>query len=120
MSESKEISVGLVGTSWWADAMYLPALADHPYGRITAIYGRKPEYVNRFDRGRSGAGSIADIGSHFLYLAYWFYGEITTICCQLGQMISRPPLDPAGNPYEQVDDTAIVMLTFKNGAQGVI
>ncbi len=34
------VRVGLIGTSWWAEAMYLPALADHPYGRITAICGR--------------------------------------------------------------------------------
>ncbi len=34
------VRVGLVGTSWWADAMYLPALADHPIGRITAVCGR--------------------------------------------------------------------------------
>jgi predicted dehydrogenase len=37
------LRVGLVGTSWWADAMYLPALADHPRGAITAICGRDPE-----------------------------------------------------------------------------
>src|SRR5438105_106822 len=37
------ISVGLIGTSWWADFMYLPALQDHPHGRITAICGRNAE-----------------------------------------------------------------------------
>lgn len=37
------IRVGLVGTSWWAEAMYLPALADHPAGRIAAICGRNRE-----------------------------------------------------------------------------
>ena len=36
------LRVGLIGTSWWADAMYLPALANHPDGRITAICGRDP------------------------------------------------------------------------------
>ena len=34
------VRVGLIGTSWWADAMYLPALAEHPRGAITAIAGR--------------------------------------------------------------------------------
>jgi predicted dehydrogenase len=34
------VRVGLVGTSWWADAMYLPALADHPRGKIVAVCGR--------------------------------------------------------------------------------
>jgi predicted dehydrogenase len=41
MGES--VRVGLVGTSWWAEAMYLPALADHPIGKITAICGRDVE-----------------------------------------------------------------------------
>ncbi|MEO7371065.1 MAG: Gfo/Idh/MocA family oxidoreductase, partial [Ilumatobacteraceae bacterium] len=40
---AKTVRVGLVGTSWWAEAMYLPALADHPIGRITAICGRDLE-----------------------------------------------------------------------------
>jgi predicted dehydrogenase len=34
------VRVGLIGTSWWVDAMYLPALADHPRGAITAVCGR--------------------------------------------------------------------------------
>jgi predicted dehydrogenase len=33
----------MVGTSWWAEAMYLPALADHPIGSITAVCGRDLE-----------------------------------------------------------------------------
>ncbi len=37
------MNVALIGTSWWADAMYLPALADHPDGRITVICGRDPD-----------------------------------------------------------------------------
>jgi predicted dehydrogenase len=42
-----EIRVGLVGTSWWAEAMYLPALADHPIGRITALCGRDLDRAKR-------------------------------------------------------------------------
>jgi predicted dehydrogenase len=41
------LRIGLVGTSWWAEAMYLPALADHPHGRITAICGRNRENGDR-------------------------------------------------------------------------
>ncbi len=40
MSVRTGIRVGLVGTSWWSEAMYLPALADHPIGRISAVCGR--------------------------------------------------------------------------------
>jgi len=45
MDASRKVRVGLVGTSWWAEAMYLPALADHPVGRITALCGRNPEHT---------------------------------------------------------------------------
>ena len=37
------VRVGIVGTSWWADSMYLPALADHPVGVVTALCGRRLE-----------------------------------------------------------------------------
>ena len=40
MNSSSPLRVGLVGTSWWAEAMYLPALADHHLGRFTALCGR--------------------------------------------------------------------------------
>jgi predicted dehydrogenase len=243
MANNKTVSVGVVGTSWWADAMYLPALQDHPNGKVMAIcgrnrertqqmadrwqipraytdyedmirsgdidaiivsttndthysitmaaleaglhvlcekplsldyararemaefaeqkgvkhmtpftyrfmpaarysrelvetgyigkpyhlnlryytgYGRGGEYNSRFDVGASGPGSIADIGSHFLYIAEWFFGEITAVNCQLGYMLPRAPLDPEGRPYELGDETAIVMLTFASGAQGVV
>lgn len=36
----KSVRVGMVGTSWWADAMHLPALDSHPHAEVTAICGR--------------------------------------------------------------------------------
>jgi predicted dehydrogenase len=83
-------------------------------------FGRTPEYQWRFDISKAGSGALGDIGSHFLYLAYWYYGDIVGVNCQLDHQIAREPLDPHGSPYEQGDDAAIVMLTFANGAQGVI
>lgn len=37
------IRVGIVGTSWWSDSMYLPALADHPDAKVVAVCGRTAE-----------------------------------------------------------------------------
>ena len=37
------IRVGIVGTSWWTDSMYLPALASHPGCEVVAICGRNAE-----------------------------------------------------------------------------
>ena len=43
MTAPVPVRVGLVGTSWWADAMYLPALAGHRVGRVHALCGRDAE-----------------------------------------------------------------------------
>lgn len=40
---SNPVRVGMIGTSWWADAMHLPAVANHPYASTTAICGRNRE-----------------------------------------------------------------------------
>jgi predicted dehydrogenase len=37
---SEQVRVGVVGTSWWADMMYLPCLKSHPAAEIAAICGR--------------------------------------------------------------------------------
>ena len=42
------LKVGVVGTSWWADAMYMPALADHPAGRVTDVCGRNGDRARAF------------------------------------------------------------------------
>jgi predicted dehydrogenase len=44
------IRVGIVGTSWWTDAMYLPALASHPRGSVRAICGRNHDTADEIAR----------------------------------------------------------------------
>ncbi len=36
------VRIGVLGTSWWADSMYLPALAAHPDAEIVGLCGRNP------------------------------------------------------------------------------
>jgi len=42
------LRIGIVGTSPWADAMYLPALQNHPQGQIVAVCGRNREKAAAF------------------------------------------------------------------------
>src|SRR5689334_8856140 len=42
------VRVGVVGTSLWADSMYLPALTKHPQAEIIAVCGRSPERTKTF------------------------------------------------------------------------
>jgi len=37
---SSPIRIGVLGTSWWADSMYLPALAAHPHADVVGLCGR--------------------------------------------------------------------------------
>jgi predicted dehydrogenase len=37
---AEQVRVGLVGTSWWADLMFLPSLKSHPKAEVVAICGR--------------------------------------------------------------------------------
>ncbi len=83
-------------------------------------YARDGDYRWRFDRKIAGSGVIGDLGSHFLYLAEWFFGEISAISCRLGFTVPRPPVDPAGKPYEVLDDSCMLTLEFASGALGMI
>ena len=39
----RKVRLGLVGTSWWADLHFLPALTSHPGAELAAICGRNRE-----------------------------------------------------------------------------
>ncbi|MEM9776938.1 MAG: Gfo/Idh/MocA family oxidoreductase, partial [Chloroflexota bacterium] len=45
---TQKVKVGMVSTSWWADAMYLPALTNHPGCDVVAVCGRNPERAQAF------------------------------------------------------------------------
>jgi predicted dehydrogenase len=83
-------------------------------------FGQAGGYNWRFDESVSGSGALGDIASHFLYLAWWFFGDITAVCAELGRLVARAPHDPAGHPYPQADDNAMILLQFANGAQGML
>ena len=44
------VRVGIFGTSWWADAMYLPALQTHPDVMVVAACGRRKDAADEFAR----------------------------------------------------------------------
>lgn len=109
-------------------ARYLKRLVEEGYlGRPFHLnlryltgFGQAGGYNWRFDEGISGSGALGDIASHFLYLAWWFFGDITGVNAELGRLVERAPLDAAGKPYVQADDNAMLMLQFASGAQGLL
>jgi predicted dehydrogenase len=44
------VRVGVVGTSWWAELMYLPVLKRHPRAELVAVCGRRREHVDQIAR----------------------------------------------------------------------
>ncbi len=42
------VRVGVLGTSWWADSMYLPALTNNPEVDVVGVCGRNPERAAEF------------------------------------------------------------------------
>jgi predicted dehydrogenase len=82
-------------------------------------YGRSGAYAWRFDAGEAGAGVAGDIGTHFIYLARWFYGEIDAVTAVFSRIVPREPR-PDGAPFEAGEDTAMMLLEFANGAMGSI
>jgi predicted dehydrogenase len=114
--------------SFMPTARYLKELIDSDYlgkpyhlnMRYYTGYGRTSDYIWRFDKAIAGSGAVGDIGSHFLFLAYWFFGEITGVFARLDTLVEHAKTTPDGKPYEVADDTAMLILKFKNGAQGSI
>lgn len=82
-------------------------------------FARNGQYMWRFDLGEAGSGVLGDIGSHFIYIAQWVYGEIESVMCQFSHFVPRQPR-PDLATYEPADDSASILLRFKSGAQGVI
>jgi predicted dehydrogenase len=80
-------------------------------------YGRSGEYAWRFDVGEAGAGVLGDLGSHWVYLARWYFGEIRAVSATWSHLVPRGPR-PDGAPFEAADDASILLVEFENGALG--
>ena len=79
---SGKVRIGIAGTTWWADAMYLPALAGHPLADLRGIVGgSRPEHTREF-------------------AAQW---GIPGAFDSLEDMLATEPLDALAGPHQQQD-----------------
>ena len=114
--------------SFMPTARYLKELIDGGYigtpyhlnMRYYTGFAREGDYRWRFDKRIAGSGVLGDIGSHFIYIAEWLYGEISAITCRLSHIVPRPATDPDGESYPVGDDSCMLTLEFANGAFGMI
>lgn len=100
------VETGYIGTPYHLNLRYYSG------------YARGPQYWWRLDADRAGSGVVGDLGSHFFYLALWYFGPVTDVSATLATLIDRP--HPQGKQYEAADDTSIVTLRFANGAIGSV
>jgi predicted dehydrogenase len=76
----------------------------------------------RFDKKIAGSGALGDIASHSIDLARYLVGEITEVSGLLKTFIKERPLpnDASKKGKVTVDDAALSLVKFKNGAIGSI
>jgi predicted dehydrogenase len=73
----------------------------------------------RHDKARAGSGALGDLGSHMIDLARFLVGEIAEVSGTLQTFIRERPVAGSGAmaPVD-VDDAALALLRFQNGAVG--
>ncbi len=87
-------------------------------------YLANPEapFTWRSSKAKSGAGVVADLGSHTISLARRLVGEIAAVQSMLEIVVKERPL--ADNPKQkakvEVDDQAQMLLRFRGGMTGTI
>ena len=82
-----------------------------------------PEFprVWRLEKARAGSGALGDLASHSLDLARFLVGEITEVSGLLETFVAQRPLeDGSGTGPVDVDDAALALLRFENGAIGTV
>ena len=87
--------------------------------RYYAGYARDGQYMWRFDLDEAGAGIAGDLGTHWIFLASWLFGDIQAVTAMLAHNVPRAP-KPDGVAYRVGDDAAVMLVEFENGAQGVL
>ena len=78
--------------------------------------------VWRLQKSVAGSGALGDIGSHSIDLARYLVGEITEASGLLKTFIKERPMpdNPKQMGKVDVDDAALSLVKFKNGAIGSI
>jgi len=76
----------------------------------------------RFDKKKAGSGALGDIGAHVIDLARFLVGEIAEVSGDLKTFIKTRPLpgQPGQRGRVTVDDAAMALARFTNGATGTI
>lgn len=102
-------------------------------GKLGTIYHYRGTYLQewlhdprsptrwRLDKSQAGSGALGDLFSHSTDLARYLVGEITELSAMLHTFVhQRPILNSTDVANVDVDDAALSLLRFDNGAIGSI
>ena len=103
-------------------------------GRIGQIYHYRGSYLQdwivdptfprvwRLEKAKAGSGALGDIASHSVDLSRYLVGEITEVAGMLKTFITERPLQRGSQTMApvDVDDAALSLVKFDNGAIGSI
>jgi predicted dehydrogenase len=56
----RRVRIGIIGTSWWVDLMYVPSLMSHPGAEVLAVCGRDQQRAGEVAQKFGGAKVFAD------------------------------------------------------------
>jgi predicted dehydrogenase len=78
--------------------------------------------VWRLEKARAGSGALGDLVSHSVDLARHLVGEITEVAGLLNTFITERPVEQGSRTMApvNVDDAALALARFENGAVGTI
>ena len=76
--------------------------------------------VWRLQKDRAGSGALGDIGAHIIDLAHYLVGDISAVNGMWETFRTERPLvnDPTQKGQVSVDDAALFLARFENGAIG--
>ena len=84
---------------------------------------RNPEFPTRWrlNKSEAGSGALGDLFSHSVDLARYLVGEISELSAMLKTFVSeRPVANSEDMAHVDVDDAALALVKFHNGAIGSI
>src|SRR5215813_3604695 len=84
---------------------------------------RNPEFPTRWrlNKAEAGSGALGDLFSHSVDLARYLVGEISELSAMLNTFVTKRRVGNSDNMADvDVDDAALALVRFHNGAVGTI
>lgn len=111
------VASGKLGRIYHAEGEYLQSwLSTHAWGD----WREKPNMLWRLSTRHGSTGVLGDLGVHILDFVTYPVGTVKRVSCQLTNYAEKVPGNRIDDYDLDADDTAIITLTFANGATGSV